>query len=153
MEDLIINFVPTGMIPSKEMTPYVPVTPEEIIEQVHEAYEYGITLTHLHARDENEHPTYKIAYYEKILQGVRHHCPDLVVCLSLSGRSFNELEKRSESLALQPDMGSLTLSSLNFSKQASVNSPEMIMGLLEEMSKYGVKPEICLLYTSDAADE
>jgi len=46
MNDLIINFTPTGMIPTKEMTPYVPISPSEIIEQVHEAWELGITLVH-----------------------------------------------------------------------------------------------------------
>ncbi|MHC4326387.1 MAG: 3-keto-5-aminohexanoate cleavage protein, partial [Planctomycetota bacterium] len=49
--DLIINFTPTGMIPTKEMTPHVPITAEEIIEDVHRAVDIGITMVHLHARD------------------------------------------------------------------------------------------------------
>ena len=50
--NLIINFTPTGMIPTKKMTPHVPVSVSEIVEDVHEALEIGITLVHLHARDE-----------------------------------------------------------------------------------------------------
>lgn len=47
------------MIPTKEITPFVPITPSEIIEQTHEAYELGITIAHLHARLDNGVPTYK----------------------------------------------------------------------------------------------
>ncbi len=50
MEKLIINFTPTGMIPTKSMTPHVPITINEIVEDVHRAYEFGITLAHIHAR-------------------------------------------------------------------------------------------------------
>jgi len=143
MNELIINFAPTGMIPTKEMTKHIPVTPNEIIEQVHEANELGITLVHLHARNEETgKPTYKSEVYGKIFEGIRKYCPDLVIGASLSGRDFNVFEKRSEVIELKPDMGSLTLSSLNFVQQASVNSPEMIKKLALKMKEYGVKPEL-----------
>ncbi len=142
MDPLIINFTPTGMIPTKEQTPFVPVSPDEIIEDVHQANELGITLVHLHARDENGVPTYKASVYEKIFSGIRKHCPDLVLCASLSGRDFPEVEKRGEVLQLKPDMGSLTCSSLNFPKSASVNSPQTIPALVERMNELGVIPEL-----------
>lgn len=142
MHDLIINFTPTGMVPTKAMNPSVPIEVNEIIEQVHHAYEEGITLVHLHARDEKGEPTYKSEVYEKIINGIREHCEDLVICVSLSGRNFNEFEKRSEPIALMPDMGSLTLSSLNFPNQSSVNAPDMIIRLMEKMNEYGVNPEL-----------
>lgn len=142
MQDLIVNFTPTGMVPTKAMNPHVPISVQEIIEEVHQAYELGITIAHLHARDEEGEPTYKREVYAKIMAGVRTHCPDLVICLSLSGRNFNEFEKRSQPIELMPDMGSLTLSSLNFTRQASVNSPDMIMQLSEKMNQYGVHPEL-----------
>ncbi len=137
----IINFSPTGMIPTRSMTPHVPVTPQEIIEQVHQAYEIGITLVHVHARDEHEAPTWDPQVYQRIFEGVRKHCPDLVLGASTSGRNFPEFEKRSAVIELRPDMCSLTLSSLNFVNQASPNSPEMVRGLAQKMKEYGVKPE------------
>ncbi len=143
MGDLIVNFAPTGMIPTKEMTRHVPVTPNEIIEQVHEAFEIGITSVHVHARDElSGKPTYKPEVYEKIFSGIRKHCPELVIAASLSGRDFKTFEERSEVLELKPDMGSLTLGSLNFTKNASVNSPDMIIKLALKMEENGVKPEL-----------
>ncbi len=140
---LIINFTPTGMLPTKAITPHVPVSVDEIVEQVHAASEIGITLVHLHARDEASGvPTYKKETYAQILAGIRKHCPELVLCVSLSGRNFNEFDLRSEAIELQPDMGSLTLSSLNFPRQASVNAPDMIQALAEKMNEYGVHPEL-----------
>lgn len=134
--------MPTGMMPTKAMTPYVPISVNEIIEQTHEAAEIGITLVHLHARDEDGLPTYKASVYGKIVEGIRKHCPDLVTCLSLSGRNFNTFEKRSEALQLGVDMGSLTLSSMNFTKLASINDPKMIRSLCERMKEVGTNPEL-----------
>lgn len=144
---LIINFTPTGMIPSKEMTPDVPVSVNEIIEDIHEAVEIGITMVHLHARDEETGlPTYKKEIYARIIEGIRKFAPGLVICVSLSGRTYKEFEHRVDALLLEgnlkPDMGSLTLSSLNFNTIASLNSPDMIMGLAEKMKERKILPEL-----------
>jgi len=135
------------MIPTKQMTPHVPVHPEEIIEQVLEVVELGVNMVHLHARDGTTGaPTYKKDVYAKIIGPIRKACPDLVICASLSGRDFTEFEKRSEVLGLEgdckPDFGSLTLSSLNFNQQASVNSPKMIQDLARAMLERGIMPEL-----------
>lgn len=139
---IVVNFCPTGMVPTKKMTPHVPIWVDEIIEQTHEANELGITIVHLHARDENGDPTWKASVYRDIFDGIRKYCPDLIICASTSGRLHSEFEKRSEVIELQPDMCSLTLSSLNFPKQASINSPDMIQKLAQKMNKYGVHPEL-----------
>jgi len=144
---LIVNLSPTGMIPTKVMTPHVPVSVSEIVDDVLEACDLGITMVHLHARDEKTgEPTYRADVYERIIGGIRRYAPDLVVAVSLSGRTFREFEQRAEPLQLEgnakPDMGSLTLSSVNFNTQASVNEPEMIQRLAKEMLRCGVLPEL-----------
>lgn len=146
-ENLIIDFTPTGMIPVKSMTPYVPVSISEIIKDVRQAWELGITKVHLHARDqETGKPAYNKEIYGAIIGGIRQFAPDLVICVSLSGRTFNRFEERSDALNLEgplkPDMGSLTLSSLNFNKIASINSPDMILDLASKMKKLGIVPEL-----------
>jgi uncharacterized protein (DUF849 family) len=145
--DLIVNFTPTGMIPTKEKTPYVPVSVQEIVEDIRQAVEIGITMVHLHARDvPSGNPTFKRDIYSDIISGIRSFSQDLIIGVSLSGRDFNEFEKRAEPLSLtgdlKPDMGSLTLSSLNFNRVASVNSPEMIKALASEMKSRGILPEL-----------
>lgn len=139
---IIINFCPTGMVPTKSMTPHVPIQSEEIIEQTHEAYELGITIVHLHARDTNGKPTWKGSIYRDIFEGIRKYCPDLLICASTSGRVYSDFEKRAEVIELRPDMCSLTLSSLNFPTQASINSPDIIQKLAQKMSQFGVHPEL-----------
>jgi len=143
----ILNFAPTGMIPTKKMTPYVPVAVNETIEQVLEAAELGANMVHLHARDlYTGEPTYKKEFYADIIREIRSHFPRLIICVTTSGRTFSEFEKRSEALdldgELRPDFGSLTLSSLNFNQQASINSPQMIQALAQKMLERGIKPEM-----------
>ena len=145
--DLIVNFTPTGMIPTKEMTPHVPISAEEIVEDVRRAVDIGITMVHLHARDAaTGKSTYQAEVFGEIIAGIRSFSKDLIVCVSLSGRNISEFEKRAEPLHLEgdlkPDMGSLTLSSLNFNRVASVNSPEMILKLANEMKSRGILAEL-----------
>jgi uncharacterized protein (DUF849 family) len=138
----IINFTPTGTQTTRENS-LAPLLPGEIIEEVHEANDLGISIVHLHARDEiTLENTYKKEVYQKIIEGIRKHCPELLICVSLTGRNFPEIEKRAEPLQLLPDMGSLTMSSLNFPTGASINQPETVLELIKEMDKYGVQPEI-----------
>jgi len=140
---IIVNFTPTGMIPTKSMTPFVPITVEEIVEDVHRAYEVGITMVHIHARDEETGaPTYSATIYRRIIEGIRQFSKDLVICASLSGRTFKKFEQRIEALDAGPDMGSLTLSSVNFNQEASINEPVIVQMLAREMQKRGIKPEL-----------
>lgn len=142
MVEKIINYTPTGTQTTR-VNSLAPLLPNEIIEDVHRAYEIGITTVHLHARNTLDlSNTYDKNTYRDIIEGIKKHCPDLSICVSLSGRLFPEFEKRSEVLELYPDMASLTMSSLNFPKTESVNSPDMINRLIEKMNDYGVIPEI-----------
>ena len=143
---LIINFTPTGAVPTKEMTPFIPITPEEICNDTIKAYNHGAQMVHKHARDSNGNNTLDKNAYADIIKRIRENCPGMIICASLTGRFDNRFEARSAVLDLEgelkPDMGSLTLSSLNFSKNASVNSPEMITSLLKKMNERGIKPEL-----------
>jgi 3-keto-5-aminohexanoate cleavage enzyme len=143
----ILNFTPTGLIPTREMTPHVPITPDEIVEQVLDAADLGVSMVHLHAREpEGGEPTYKKEIYADIIRGIRENNRDLILCVSTSGRLHSEFEKRSECLDLdgdlKPDFASLTLSSLNFNKQASINTPQMIQMLAKRMAEKGIRAEL-----------
>jgi uncharacterized protein (DUF849 family) len=143
----VLNFTPTGMIPTKAMTPFVPISISEIIEDVKRACEIGITMVHLHARNPiTGVPDYNKEIYSKIIAGIRQFAPELVICVSLSGRNFSDLLQRGDPLFLEnnlkPDMASLTLSSLNFNKTESVNSPEIIINLAKLMQEKGIVPEL-----------
>lgn len=143
----ILNFTPTGMIPTRDMTPHVPIAPGEIVEQVLEAAELGANMVHLHARDgATGEPACGKEIYAEIISGIRKHSRDLVLCVSTSGRTHAEFAQRSDCLDLsgdvKPDFASLTLSSLNFNHQASINTPRMIKDLAARMLERGIRPEL-----------
>ncbi|NOY94868.1 MAG: 3-keto-5-aminohexanoate cleavage protein [Chlorobi bacterium] len=150
MGNFIINFTPNGMFPTRHMTTHVPISPDEIINEVLEARKYGVSMVHLHARNKEGKPTWEKKVYKEIIDGIRsvdgYNKNSLIICVSTSGRNWAEFEKRSECLDLEgaskPDMASLTLSSFNFSRSASVNSPEMIQKLAGKMKEKGIKPEL-----------
>jgi uncharacterized protein (DUF849 family) len=145
-EPLIVNLAPTGMIPTRDMTPHVPLTTDEILEDVARCAALGASIVHLHARDERGVPTTRPEYMAPLVEGVRGIDPDLVVCVTCSGRYASTLEERAAALQLTgsatPDMASLTLGSNNFVQQASVNPPDIIKGLAESMRRHGIKPEL-----------
>ena len=144
--ELIVNFCPTGMIPTKAMTPHVPITPAEVIDDACRALELGVAIVHLHARERDGTPTYRGEIYEEMILGIRAHFSDAVICVSCSGRNFPEFEQRSEVLDLtgsaRPDLASLTLTSLDFPTGTSQNAPDMVLALGEKMVARGVKPEL-----------
>ena len=80
------------------------------------------------------------------LEKVRARCGDVIVDVSTSGRRFSEFEQRAEVLELEgdlaPELASLTLGSLNFPQQGSVNDPRMIRQLAERMRERGIVPEL-----------
>lgn len=137
----ILNFCPTGTQTTRENS-LAPLDVNEIIDDVIACSEIGITLVHLHARDQAGRNSYRKDIFQRIIDGIKKHVPELAICVSLSGRYTQDLSQRTEVLSLRPDMASLTMSSLNFPKQASINEPDTILSLIGRMNDYGVNPEI-----------
>jgi 3-oxoadipate:acetyl-CoA acetyltransferase len=143
---LIINLALTGMVPTKKMTPHVPVAEDEILDDVRRCAELGVSIVHLHARDETGTPTHRSEYFAPLIRGIRALNRELVVCASCSGRLTQDVTARGEVLNLtgeaKPDMGSLTLGSNNFRHDASINPPDVIEELARRMRDRRIKPEL-----------
>ena len=146
MKKLIINFTPTGMVPTKAMTSLVPISVEEIVEDVLDCARLGVSIVHIHARDNQGRPTPDPEIFSEIIRGIRRERQDLILCVTTSGRTHPRLEDRAAVLDLtgetKPDMASLTLGSMNFARTASVNSPEVIQALARRMLERGIRPEL-----------
>lgn len=141
-----LSLCTTGMVPRKEQNANVPISSNEIITQILEIYEdIGLTSVHIHARREDQSPAWEKVYFEKIIEGIRNSAPEIVICVTTSGRDVTEFENRSEVLeisgSLKPDLASLTLSSQNFLKTASMNSPQMVRDLFQKMLSKDIIPE------------
>lgn len=145
---LIVNLACTGVIPTRAMSPKVPLTHDEILHDVAAAIAWGVQIVHLHARDAQGVQTGDPAPYGALIRDIRQMPggDDLIIGVTCSGRMDSGFPARSRVLDLtgdaKPDMGSLTLSSLNFAQSASVNEPATIRALAARMTERGIKPEI-----------
>ncbi len=145
-DKLIINAAITGMVPTRQDNPHVPVTVAEIVADVRRCRDAGASIVHVHARDADGQPTYRQEIFAEIFAGIRATCPGLMISGTTSGRRYPEFSQRSQVLELdgdlRPDLASLTLGSMNFPLQASVNDPQMIRDLATKMRMRGIVPEL-----------
>lgn len=137
----IITVAITGALPTKADTPAVPVTPVEQIESTHEAFEAGASLVHIHVRDENQAPSSDPDRFAEVQEGIRKHCPGMIVQFSTGGRGRNQ-EQRGAMLHHRPDMASLATGSVNFPTNIYENPPDFVDGLAKTMLDYDIKPEV-----------
>jgi 3-keto-5-aminohexanoate cleavage enzyme len=140
-ERCVITVAITGSLPGKKDNPVVPITVEEQVASTHQAFEAGAALVHCHVRKDDGTPTSDPERFARLMEGIRKHCPGMIIQLSTGGRSGTGRE-RGGMLQLRPDMASLSTGSCNFPGRVYENSPELIDWLAAEMLHHGVKPEI-----------
>jgi len=137
----IICVAITGSVPTKAHNPAVPTTVAEQIESTHAAFEAGAAIAHCHVRNEDQTPSSDPERFAALQEGIKKHCPGMIVQLSTGGRSGAGHE-RGGMLSLAPDMASLSVGSNNFPTRVYENQPDLVDWLASEMIKYDVKPEI-----------
>jgi len=138
---VIITVAITGAVPKKKDNPAVPVTPAEQIESTQQAFEAGASLAHIHVRNPDESPGSDPELYGRVQEGVRKHCPGMIVQFSTGGRG-RELSARGAMLYLKPDMASLATGSVNFPTNIYENPPDFVEGLAKAMLENDIKPEV-----------
>ncbi|WP_254430672.1 MULTISPECIES: 3-keto-5-aminohexanoate cleavage protein [unclassified Ruegeria] len=137
----IICVAITGSVPRKSDNPAVPISVSEQIESTQEAFEAGASIAHLHVRNDDETPTSDPDKFAALQDGLKKHCPGMIVQMSTGGRS-GAGQARGGMLPLRPDMASLTVGSNNFPTRVYENPPDLVAWLASEMRTYEVKPEI-----------
>jgi len=140
-EPCIISVAITGSVPRKRDNPALPVTTTEQIESTHAAYEAGAALVHVHVRNDDESSSSDPERFAAFQDGIRNHCPDIIVQFSTGGRG-RALEQRASMLYLRPDMASLATGSVNFPTIVYENPPDFVRSLAVQMRDFGIKPEI-----------
>ena len=140
-QPVIITVAITGAVPRKQDNPAVPVTPAEQIESTHAAFEAGASLVHIHVRNPDQSPGSDPAMFAQVQEGVRKHCPGMIIQFSTGGRG-REQAARGAMLHLKPDMASLATGSVNFPTGIYENAPDFIESLAKTMLEQEIKPEI-----------
>jgi len=144
MGKLIITAAITGSRITREATPYIPITPEEIVTSAIECEDAGASIVHIHVRDPNTGlGTQDIGLFRQVVEPLREKT-DLVLCLTTSGipgRNLN-IEERLTPLELEPELASFDAGSINLGGSAFINTPEFLQAAAIRMREKGVKPEL-----------
>ncbi len=114
-QKVIITCAVTGSVHTPTMSPYLPVTPDEIAAEAIAAAEAGASILHLHARDpENGRPSADPAVFMQFLPRIKQ-ATDAVINISTGGSSLMALDDRlAAALRAEPEMCSLNMGSMNF---------------------------------------
>jgi 3-keto-5-aminohexanoate cleavage enzyme len=142
MEKLIITIAPTGNVPTKAMTPHVPVAPAEIVQDLLACYEKGAAVAHLHARDGEGTPTCEVKYFAEIIRLLDEAGCPIIKQISTGARGGKSGVARADGLELQPLSGSLATGSSNFPASINANEPQLVEYLAKTMLDKQIKPEI-----------
>lgn len=112
---VIITCAPTGAIHTPSMSPYLPVTPDEIADAAIAAAEAGATVLHLHARDPVDgQPTQDPDVFRRFLPRIKAST-DAVINITTGGNPSMTIDERLQpALQLQPEVASLNMGSMNF---------------------------------------
>ena len=112
---VIITCAVTGSVHTPSMTPYLPITPDEIAQESIAAAEAGASVIHLHARDpETGRPTPDPAIFMQFLPRIKQNT-DAVINITTGGSLGMSIEDRlAAPLLAQPELCSLNMGSMNF---------------------------------------
>ncbi|MFE1600142.1 3-keto-5-aminohexanoate cleavage protein [Methylobacterium sp. ID0610] len=138
---VVIAVAITGSVPRKKDNPAVPTRVSEQIESTHQAFEAGATLVHIHVRNDDESPSSDPEKFAAVQEGVRKHCPGMIVQFSTGGRG-RDPSARGLSLVHRPDMASLSTGSVNFPSIIYENHATLVTDLATSMREHGIRPEI-----------
>ena len=144
MEKLIITAAITGSRITREITPHIPLSPEEIVQSAYECWQAGASIVHIHVRDPNTgQGTQDIEVFKQVVEPLREKT-DLILCLTTSGIPGRNLptEERLAPVDLKPELASFDAGSINLGGTVFMNSPEFLDRAADKMRASGVKPEI-----------
>lgn len=164
---VIVTAAITGSIHIPAQTPYLPITPDEIADEVVRAHAAGAAVAHVHVRDpQTGKPSPSLDLFREVAAKVKARC-DIVLCTTTGGGLGMSLEERIGVVpALQPELASFNMGSINFALYpvasrikeykfdwekpylemtedfVFTNSFKALKYFCQTMNQYGTKPEL-----------
>jgi 3-keto-5-aminohexanoate cleavage enzyme len=161
VDKLVVTAGLTGSRITKEQTPHIPITGDEVAESGIAAWRAGAAVLHVHVRDpETGLGTQDLGVFGPVVDRLRAET-DAVLCLTTSGIPGRNLptEERIAPLALRPELASFDAGSINTPAGVFLNPPEFLDALAARALETGVKLELecfdaghvatCLRYLED----
>jgi 3-keto-5-aminohexanoate cleavage enzyme len=141
MDPLVITVAPVGGELSRTEQPHLPLTSQEIAEEVARSREAGASIVHLHVRDEQGLPTQGRDHFARAMDAIKRAAPDVVIQTSTGGSVGMSEEERSQPLDLKPEMATLTTGTVNFGDEVFENPYPLVERFFLRMREIGVQPE------------
>ena len=144
MEKLILTVGITGSRITRQQTPYIPITPQEIAQSGIEAWKAGASILHIHVRDPKTGlGTQDVSIFKEVVDLIRSET-DAILCLTTSGIPGRNLQfhERLVPLSFNPELVSFDAGSINMRENVFLNPPEFLEMLAEETRMKGIKPEL-----------
>ena len=114
MKKLILSCALTGAATNRNHCPYLPYTPEEIAQEGKRAVDAGASILHIHAREDNGIPSWRLEVFQAIQEEVRKLCPDVIINYSTGAIGISKEERMNHILPIKPDMAAFNMGSMNY---------------------------------------
>jgi 3-keto-5-aminohexanoate cleavage enzyme len=144
-ETAIVTCAVVGAEVTREQSPAVPYTPEEIAAASLQAWRAGAAVVHLHARHPDGRPSQRAEHFREIVDRIRSAGSDVVVQCSTGGAVGMDVEERLGSLVDGAEMATLNMGTLNFGDEVFVNARPDIVRIAARIRERGLVPE-CEVY-------
>ena len=142
----IITVATTGAWPKKENNPNVPLTPQEIADDIYVCWQAGAAVAHLHMRDDDGNGTMSADKFRETVSLLKAQHPDCDVILNLTTSgdlNATEETRQAHLRELHPEMASFDCGSMNWlNSSLFLNPPKFLEALGQTMQDCHVKPEI-----------
>ena len=139
----IITAAICGAETTRQQTPYLPITADELAAEAARCREAGASVIHLHVRRDDGSPAQDRALFQKAIEKIRA-ATDVIVQTSTGGAVGMSADERAQPLDCTPppDMASLNAGSLNFGDDVFLNPFPMVREFAKRMRARGIGYEL-----------
>lgn len=142
---MVITAAMVGAETTREQTPYLPITAEEIGEDAARCREAGAAMVHLHVRNADGSPSQDAELFRAAIREIRRRC-DVLIQTSTGGAVGMKVDERCGPLTLtgpdRPDMATLTAGTVNFGEDVFWNPRALVRDIARRIRALGIRPEI-----------
>ena len=139
--EIVLTAAIVGAEVTREQTPHVPITAEEIAAEAARCRDAGAAVIHLHAREPDGTATQSRERFQEAIDAIRART-DVVIQVSTGGAVGMTPEERVQPLACKPDMATLNCGSVNFGDEIFENARPVMREIARLIAKAGVVPEL-----------